>query len=89
MGGRTAHTALCKYPERIDGAISIDAAPTVDKFEEPPPFTFKVIEYLSELKKQPNLTKKSALEQSDDFFGKHPALRGLMRNIITEKNGQL
>ena len=51
MGGRTAHTALCRWPDRIDGAISIDAAPVVEILAEPAPFTFKVIEYLAELKK--------------------------------------
>lgn len=27
MGARTAMTAICKYPDRVDGAISIDTAP--------------------------------------------------------------
>ncbi len=27
LGGRTAMTLACRYPERIDGCISVDAAP--------------------------------------------------------------
>jgi len=27
MGGRTAMTLACRYPDRVDGVISVDAAP--------------------------------------------------------------
>ena len=27
LGGRTAMTVACRYPERVDGLISLDAAP--------------------------------------------------------------
>ena len=33
MGGRTAMTLACRYPDRVDGFISLDAAP-VDESKE-------------------------------------------------------
>lgn len=27
LGGRTAMTTACRFPERVDGVISIDSAP--------------------------------------------------------------
>lgn len=34
MGGRTAMYVACKYPDRVNGCISIDAAP-VDESQKP------------------------------------------------------
>ena len=34
MGGRIAMTLACRYPDRLDGAVSVDAAP-VDSSGDP------------------------------------------------------
>ena len=31
MGGRAAMTLACRFPERVDGVISVDAAPVCEK----------------------------------------------------------
>ena len=33
MGGRTAMTLACRYPDRVDGFISLDAAPVDEQLE--------------------------------------------------------
>lgn len=44
LGGRTAMTLACRYPDRVDGCISVDAAPIDErndlKFRE---FTYNVV----------------------------------------------
>ena len=34
MGGRTAMTTACRYPDRVDGVISIDTAPVDESKNE-------------------------------------------------------
>ena len=31
MGGRSAMTVACKYPERVDGVICVDTAPVDER----------------------------------------------------------
>ena len=44
LGGRTAMTVACRYPDRVDGCISVDSAPVDEtnnmKFRE---FTYGVV----------------------------------------------
>ncbi len=47
LGGRTAMTTACRFPERVDGVISIDSAPKDERgrgsfFS----FTYGVIEFM-------------------------------------------
>lgn len=44
LGGRTAMTIACRYPDRVDGCISVDAAPSDErKNEEFRAFTWSVV----------------------------------------------
>ena len=54
MGGRTAMTIACRYPERVDGVISLDAAPVDESFEieQFGSFAQAVLDFLFELKEE-------------------------------------
>lgn len=44
LGGRTAMTLACRYPDRVDGCISVDAAPINESSNESfGEFTYTVI----------------------------------------------
>jgi len=61
MGGRTALTTLCKYPDRVDGAISVDAAP-VNEFAKSKfgSFAKDVLKFMWTLKQDETLTRSEA-----------------------------
>lgn len=48
LGGRTAMTVACRFPERVDACISVDAAPINESsnksFGE---FTYSVIKFMN------------------------------------------
>jgi len=50
LGGRTAMTVACRYSDRVDACISVDAAPINESsnksFGE---FTYSVIKFMSQL----------------------------------------
>ena len=44
LGGKTAMTVACKYPDRVDSVISVDAAPVDDSENDYlSSFTFSVV----------------------------------------------
>ena len=59
MGGRTAMTLACRFPDRVDGCISVDAAPQNEqdlyKFGS---FAGKVLDFLYEMKNKPGMTHR-------------------------------
>ena len=63
MGGRTAMTLACRFPERVDGVISVDAAPKnerdVHAFGS---FAERVLDFLLELKKDRSITRREAMK---------------------------
>jgi len=60
MGGRTAMTLACRYPNRVDGVISVDAAPVNERGNEAfGSFTYSVLEFMHSLKdKNASITKE-------------------------------
>ena len=48
LGGRTSMTTACRYPDRIDGVISVDSAPVNESTKNVfITFTYIVIEFLN------------------------------------------
>lgn len=62
LGGRAAMTTACRYPDRVDGVISIDSAP-VNETEGNKTFgrnSFQVLSYMHQLS-QEGLTTQEAI----------------------------
>ena len=61
-------TTACRFPDRVDGVISVDSAP-VDESGRPAffAFTYGVIKLMKELD-QMNLTRKEALQKAKEHF---------------------
>ena len=59
MGGRTAMTTACRFPDRVDGVISLDTAP-VNENARRNQFgrkSYKVISFMHELSKVEGMTR--------------------------------
>lgn len=85
MGGRTAMTIACRYPERVDGVISIDAAPVDESFEieQFGSFAQAVLDFLFELKEEnQGITYNQVMEAADKFFNHKPQLRALVSRSL-------
>ena len=72
LGGKTAMTLACKYPDRVDGVISVDSAPV----DESGPsaldwLPFKVLELMYSFAGE-GLTRTQAIEKAKAFFGDKP-----------------
>ena len=53
MGARTAMTLACRFPDRVDGCISVDAAPKNEQDAHAfGSFAEKVIGFMHDLKEQ-------------------------------------
>ena len=92
MGGRTAMTIACRYPERVDGVISIDAAPVDESFEieQFGSFAQAVLDFLFELKEEnQGITYNQVMEAADKFFNSKPQLRALVSRSLAldQENG--
>eukprot|EP00347_Sterkiella_histriomuscorum_P019495 403341410 len=68
LGGRTAMTLACRFPDRVDGCISVDSAPVDErtnlKFRE---FTYSVLEFMNSLSNK-SLSKDQAIKEAQVFF---------------------
>ena len=85
MGGRTAMTIACRYPKRVDGVISIDAAPVDESFEieQFGSFAQAVLDFLFELKEEnQGITYNQVMEAADKFFNHKPQLRALVSRSL-------
>lgn len=48
LGGRTSMTVACRYPDRVDACISVDAAPINESSNESfGEFTYSVIKFMN------------------------------------------
>lgn len=67
-------TVACRYPNRVDGVISVDAAPVNERGNEAfGSFTFNVLEFMHSLKaKDPTITKERAVQAAKDHFKGKP-----------------
>ena len=66
MGGRTALTCACRRPDRVDGVISVDAAPLDESDQNVENFlSFKVIELMNDLT---GMNAKQAIEVADNYL---------------------
>lgn len=73
MGGRTAMTLAARYPERVDGCISVDAAPVNEtenyKFGS---FAESVLKFMVEMSQKNDMTAGMAIEKAKEFFEGKP-----------------
>ena len=79
LGARTAMTLACRFPDRVDGVISVDAAPVDETGRDVfGTFTYKVIEFMFKLKEE-GLTKEQAMERGEEFFKGKPQFLHLLK----------
>ena len=73
MGARCAMTLACRFPDRVDGVISVDAAPKnesdIHKFGS---FAETVINFMEELSREEGVTYRQATDRGKDFFKGKP-----------------
>mmetsp|Transcript_15071 Transcript_15071/g.10550 ORF Transcript_15071/g.10550 Transcript_15071/m.10550 type:complete len:168 (+) Transcript_15071:94-597(+) len=68
LGGRTAMTTACRYPDRVEGVISVDSAPKDEvQHNQFGSFTYSVIDLMIKLENE-GVSKENALEQAKEFF---------------------
>lgn len=91
MGGRTAMTLACRYPDRIDGVISVDAAPVNERGNEAfGSFTYSVLEFMHSLKAgNDSITKEQAVSAAKDYFKGKPQFSSLIERNIKNQEGVL
>ena len=73
-------TTACRFPDRVDGVISVDSAPV----DESGPaaffsFTYGVIEFMAKLQNEGNLTRKEAISRAREFFKGKPEFVNLLQ----------
>ena len=82
-------TLACRYPDRVDGFISIDAAPVDDskEVEKFGSFAQSVLDLLYDLKENnPDITYNEVVEEADIFFNRKPQFRALVtRSLAFDK----
>ena len=81
-------TLACRYPNRVDGVISVDAAPVNERENEAfRSFTYSVLEFMHSLKdKNASITKEQAVAAAKDHFKGKPQFSSLIeRNIKTQE----
>ena len=87
MGARTAMTIAQRYPDRIDGCISIDAAPVNEKGNQAfGSFAYSVLEWINEVKADMTLSRKDLLLKANDFFKGKKELVALVDRCLDPKN---
>jgi pimeloyl-ACP methyl ester carboxylesterase len=74
MGGRTAMTLACRYPDRVDGVISLDAAPVNETGDHSfGSFTFHILDFMHNLKAvDDDITIEKAVESARSLFKDKP-----------------
>ena len=84
MGARTAMTLACRYPERVDGVISVDAAPVCETSRYAfGSFAESVINFMVDLQtKHEGLTYSQAVAEADSFFEGKPQLKALVQRSL-------
>ena len=69
LGGRAAMTTACRYPDRVDGVISIDSPPLDANKTSGVVFTREVLEFMYKLNKKNPSRKKALFMAKEYFFG--------------------
>ena len=84
MGGRTAMTVACRFPDRVDGVISVDSAPKNEQdLHAFGSFAERVIDFMCDVDaKQPRMTVQETLNAASDFFDKKAQLVTLVHRSL-------
>ncbi|TNV85972.1 hypothetical protein FGO68_gene4011 [Halteria grandinella] len=82
LGGRTAMTVACRFPDRVDACISVDAAPINEQSnKEFGEFTYSVISFMSKLSDE-GVSRDEAVKRAGELFrGKLQFVSLLERNL--------
>uniref|UniRef100_A0A7S3FWF3 Uncharacterized protein n=1 Tax=Strombidium rassoulzadegani TaxID=1082188 RepID=A0A7S3FWF3_9SPIT len=79
-------TVACRFPDRVDGVISVDSAPVDEGGREAfGTFTFKVIEFMFDLKEE-GLSRQEAIERGKEFFRGKPEFVNLLLTNMDKKS---
>lgn len=86
LGGRAAMTTACRFPDRVDGVISVDSAP-VDESGQAAffSFTYGVIEFMAKLKNEGGLSRKEAISRAKEFFKGKPQFVALLQTNMNRE----
>ena len=77
-------TLACRYPDRVEGVISVDAAPVceTDRYAFGS-FAESVINFMVDLQTtREGLTYRQAVEEADKFFEGKPQLKALVQRSL-------
>ena len=90
MGGKTAMTLACKYPDRVDGVISVDSAPVDESGPQALNWLpYKVLKLMYSMS-QEGITRSKAIEKAKEFFNNNPEMVGMLeKNMSKNKEDKL
>ena len=82
-------TTACKFPDRVDGVISVDSAPVNESGPNAfGSFTYGVVSFMHELS-QEGLTRKEAIARGKEFFKGKSQFVALLETNMNRKNEDL
>mmetsp|Transcript_16025 Transcript_16025/g.20273 ORF Transcript_16025/g.20273 Transcript_16025/m.20273 type:complete len:236 (+) Transcript_16025:137-844(+) len=90
MGGRTAMTTACRYPDRVDGMISVDSAPKNEQdLHAFGSFAERVIDFMCDIDAQtePKPTMQETLDAAKSFFDGQAQLVTLVHRSLVSGPG--
>jgi pimeloyl-ACP methyl ester carboxylesterase len=82
LGGRSSMTVACRFPDRVDGCISVDAAPINESSDKSfGEFTYSVLAFMNKLSEDA-VSIDEATKRANEFFkGKIQFVSLLTRNL--------
>ena len=93
MGGRTSQTIACKYPDRIDGCISLDAAPVKiggPSFKETDLYKLlRAMVDLDEKQKTEGLSRKDGMALIKEMFKDNTSQSAILFKLMNRKSDVL
>jgi len=89
LGGRAAMTLACRFPDRVDGVISVDSAPINEAGNNMfGSFTYGVLEFMHNLSLE-NITREEAGLKIRQYFNNKPQFVGLVEQNIDKRSTDL
>lgn len=90
MGARAAMTLACRFPERVDGVISVDAAPKNEQdLHAFGSFAQQVLDFMYELSLDQTTTYRQVMQKANEFFkGKPQFIALVQRSLVSVSSHQ-
>ena len=90
LGGRAAMTTACRYPDRVDGIISIEAAPINSNNIGCTINTISTVEFMYNLKHiEPAIMRKEALAKATTFFNGDKNCVAFLNSSMDRRSNEL